>query len=334
MPDPAESPAASEVDLERVARDAAVLRESGQVGLAQDDEVRTLLLVIDAQNDFCSPQGSLFVAGRSGRGAEDDTERLVRFIDAHLGNLTAIDCTLDTHHAHQIFFAPFWRTADGGVVEPFLPIGAEDIANGTVEPHPDLAQLLGLPSAEWLRDYTLHYARTLEDSARHQLTIWPLHCLLGSPGHNLVPSLQEVRLLHTWARRADNRLEVKGQDPLTESYSVLGPEVQATHDGRPLTPKNEAYLHRLCQFDRILVAGQAASHCVRFSITDLIQQAAAQDVEIAPRLTILENCMSSVTVRDAEGNLLVDHSADVETWLNEMKAQGAQVAPANDDLFA
>ena len=318
----------------RVAREAHKLREEGHLGLAREDSVRTLLFVVDAQKDFCLPDGALFVAGQSGSGAVDDTRRLVRFIHDHLGDLTSIDCTLDTHQAHQIFFTPFWHSPDGEDVEPFQQITPDDIRQRRIEPRPELAAALDLPDPEWLRSYCLHYARSLEDTGRHRLTLWPLHCLLGSPGHDLVPALQEARLLHAWARFADNHLEIKGLDPLTESYSVFGPEVDRTHDGRPLNPTNEAYLERLLGFDRILVAGQAASHCVRFSITDLIEQAAARDIAIAPRLTILRDCTSAVTVRDPNGRLLVDHTPEVEDWLAELESQGAVVADSTDDLFA
>lgn len=321
------------LDAQSVARSAAALRDRGEVGLAIDDKERTLLLVIDMQKDFCIPEGALFVAGRSGHGASDDTERLVQFIHDHLADLTAIDCTLDTHQAHQIFFTPFWRTQDGGEPDPYRQISAEEIESGDVVPHSELARLLDLPSVHWLQSYAAHYARTLESSGRHQLTLWPLHCLLGSPGHDLVPELQEARLLHAWARFADNRLEIKGLDPLTESYSVFGPEVRHTHDGRDLTPINQSYLERLFQFDRILIAGQAASHCVRFSVTDLVDQAKARGVDIAQRLTLLEDCMSAVTVFDSEGKLLVDHTDDVGVWVRDMRDQGVEVRRSTEDLF-
>lgn len=322
------------MDAERVAEAAKSLRDRGEIPLAERDRTRTLLLIVDAQNDFCRPDGALFVAGCSGDGAIDDTERLVRFIHDRLADLTAIDCTLDTHQAHQIFFTPFWRHQDGADLEAFQQIASEDIEQGTVVPRPELTNLLGLPDPAWLRRYALHYTRRLEDTGRHRLTLWPLHCLLGSPGHALVPALQEARLLHAWTRFADNRLEIKGLDPLTESYSVLGPEVQIAHDGRPLTPKNEAYLERLFHFDRILVAGQAASHCVRFSVTDLVELADERNIDIAPRLTLLQDCMSAVTVRSPDGTWLVDHTEEVETWLTDMKARGAQVARSTDDLFS
>ena len=55
------------------------------------------------QNTFCTPGFELFVAGRSGTGALDDSRRLCEFVYRNLGSLTQIVPTLDTHQALQIF---------------------------------------------------------------------------------------------------------------------------------------------------------------------------------------------------------------------------------------
>ena len=51
---------------------------------AADDRVRVGLLAIDVQNTFCLPDFELFVAGRSGTGAIDDTVRFCRFLYQNL----------------------------------------------------------------------------------------------------------------------------------------------------------------------------------------------------------------------------------------------------------
>src|SRR5262249_40028432 len=43
---------------------------------AAEDRARVGLLAVDVQNTFCLPEFELFVAGRSGRGAIDDSARL------------------------------------------------------------------------------------------------------------------------------------------------------------------------------------------------------------------------------------------------------------------
>ncbi len=56
------------------------------------------LLLIDVQKDFCFPEGSLYVAGRSGRGAIDDSRRIAEFVYRNLGAITDITTT----HGHAL----------------------------------------------------------------------------------------------------------------------------------------------------------------------------------------------------------------------------------------
>ena len=70
---------------------------------AAHDRLRVALVVVDMQNTFCTPGFELFVAGRTGTGALDDSRRLSEFVYRNLNVLTRIVPTLDTHQALQIF---------------------------------------------------------------------------------------------------------------------------------------------------------------------------------------------------------------------------------------
>ena len=56
-------------DAAKIAADAATWKSAHGLKPAATDEHRVHLLLIDVQKDFCFPEGSLYVAGRSGRGA-------------------------------------------------------------------------------------------------------------------------------------------------------------------------------------------------------------------------------------------------------------------------
>ena len=71
---------------------------------AAADDFRLHLLLVDLQRDFCLPAGSLYVGGRSGRGALEDVDRVARFVYRNLHRITEISVTLDTHVPFQIFF--------------------------------------------------------------------------------------------------------------------------------------------------------------------------------------------------------------------------------------
>src|SRR5687767_4120336 len=78
-------------------------RKTHGIKAAATDKVRVALMGIDLQNTFCVPNGELFVGGRSGNGAVEDSERICRFVYNNLAHITRIFLTMDTHKAMQIF---------------------------------------------------------------------------------------------------------------------------------------------------------------------------------------------------------------------------------------
>src|SRR6476659_4478545 len=126
------------------------------------DERRVHLLLIDVQKDFCFPEGTLYVAGRSGRGAIDDSRRIAEFIYSNLNSLTDVTTTLDTHLAYQIFFPSFWLDKSDQPLAAFRTITADEIAAGEVRPNPAIAKWLCGGNYTWLCKQVLHYCRELE----------------------------------------------------------------------------------------------------------------------------------------------------------------------------
>ena len=55
----------------------------------------------------------------------------------------------------------------------------------------------------------------------------------------------------------------------------------------------------LADADEILVAGEASSHCVLWSVNDLVRAARTAGPGTAAKITILEDCMSPVVSLDA-----------------------------------
>src|SRR6476659_9633186 len=77
-------------DATAIASLAAGWRAQHRLRASATDETRIHLLLIDVQKDFCFPEGTLYVAGRSGRGAIDDNRRIAEFIYKNLGALTNV----------------------------------------------------------------------------------------------------------------------------------------------------------------------------------------------------------------------------------------------------
>ena len=73
--------------------------------------------------------------------------------------------------------------------------------------------------------WSIEYTKRLEEKGRFQLCIWPEHCLIGTPGHNVVKNVRDA--IEEWSDKTGRSVEwvEKGQNLLTEMYSALCAEV-------------------------------------------------------------------------------------------------------------
>ncbi len=310
------------VDYETRFREAVAWVAEHEIPRAAEDGLRTCLLLVDMQNTFCTPGFELFVAGRSGSGAVDDTKRLCSFLYRNLGVVTQAVVTLDTHQAFQIFHAPFLVDADGRHPDPYTLVTLEDVASGRWRVSVDTAATLGLdaePASEHLRAYV----ETLATGGKYALTIWPFHALLGGIGHALVSEVEEALFFHATARYSQTQFEVKGTNPLTEHYSALGPEVGRGPNGERLGEQNVAFVEYLSAFDAVIVAGQAKSHCVAWTVEDLLEGSPG----IAHRLYLLEDCSSAVVVPGA-----VDYTGEADAAFARFAEAGVHVVRSTEPL--
>ena len=265
---------------------------------AASDEYRIALLLVDVQNTFCLPDFELYVGGRSGTGAVDDNRRLAAFIYRNLGRLTEITATLDTHQAIQIFHAIYLIDADGKHPAPYTLVNPEDILEGRWRFNPAVAHSLDI-SQEYGQEQLVHYVQQLEARQKYALTIWPYHSILGGIGHALVPLIEEAVFFHTIGRAAQADFIIKGANPFTESYSAIGPEVLEDSNGKPLARKNDQLVRLVEQFDAVVVAGQAKSHCVAWTVEDLLSEIQSHDPALANKIYLLEDCSTPVVIPGA-----------------------------------
>jgi nicotinamidase-related amidase len=310
------------VDYEARFRDAREWASAHEIGAAAHDERRVCLLVVDVQNTFCTPGFELFVAGRSGTGALADSRRLCAFVYRNLPAITETVVTLDTHQAFQLFHAPLLVDANGRHPDPYTLVTADDVARGRWIVDPEAAEILGV-DPEAADEHLRVYVEALAGGGKYDLTIWPFHAMLGGIGHALVSAIEEALFFHAIARRAQTRFELKGLNALTEHYSVLGPEVLEGARGEPLGERNSALVRHLLGFDAVLVAGQAKSHCVAWTLADLLADAP----EIASRIYLLEDCSSPVVVPG-----VVDYTADADRAFRSFAEAGAHVVSSTEPL--
>jgi len=266
---------------------------------AADAKRRVWLLLVDVQNTFCIPDFELFVAGRSGRGAVDDNLRLCEFIYRNLGIITHISATMDTHLTQQIFQAIFFVDRDGRHPAPYTVIQAGELRSAKWRFNPALATGYKI-TPEYGQEMMIHYAEKLEQRGKYALTIWPYHGMLGGIGHALVSSVEEAIFFHSIGRLSQPQFEIKGNKPFTEHYSVIGPEVTRGPRGEVLGEHNPKFVEALQEVDALIIAGQAKSHCVAWTISDLLYDINKTDASLAGKVYLLEDCTSPVVVPGAD----------------------------------
>jgi nicotinamidase-related amidase len=315
------------VAYEERAREARSWAGEHELTPVAEDAFRLGLLVVDVQNTFCLPDFELFVAGRSGRGAVDDTRRLVEFVYRNLATISQILPSLDTHQAMQVFHA-IWLVDDhGNHPPPYTLVSVEDVESGRFRVNPAVAEALALDPS-YAERHLVHYARRLAEGEKYDLTVWPYHAMLGGVGHALVSALEEAIFFHTIARYSQPEFQVKGDNPLTEHYSMLGPEVTDGPDGERLGGKNRKLIDKLLTFDAVVVAGQAKSHCLAWTIDDLLEDEDVR-VQLAERTYLLEDCTSPVVVPGA-----VDYTDQADAAFERYAAAGMHVVRSTDPIEA
>ena len=248
--------------------------------------MKTQLLIIDPQNDFCDLpetwhpvdpiEASRTAPALPVPGAHADMQRLAALLRDAGAAFDAVTITLDAHHQLDIAHPAFWQQADGTQVLPFTTITAAQLLSGEFLPRDPLA-----------RPRCQSYLEALETSSRYQLMVWPVHCEIGSWGHAVHADLRAA--YQDWERRQLKTVRkiFKGQNCWTEHYSALQAEVPLPDD--PGTQLNTELLATLDQASMLLVAGEASSHCVKATVEHL-----AAHLPDLQRIVLLTDCMSPV----------------------------------------
>jgi nicotinamidase-related amidase len=316
------------VPYQHLATEAREWAKKHDIKPALEDKARICLLLIDVQNTFCIPEFELFVGGKSGIGAVDDNIRLCEFIYRNLGMITKIIPTMDTHTAMQIFHPIFWVNAMGEHPTPSATsITPEDIEQGVWKVNPAVAYSLEY-EYDLLGKHAYHYVKQLSQDGKYPLTVWSYHSILGGVGHGLVSAVEEAVFFHCIARHSQTQFEIKGNNPLTENYSVLRPEVLESFDQRLIAQKNTRLIQQLLEFDAVIVAGQAKSHCVAWTVDDLLREIQQIDPNLAKKVYLLEDCTSPVVISG-----VVDYTEAADAAFERFAAAGMHLVKSTQSVF-
>ena len=273
------------------------------------NKVKIRLVIIDPQNDFMPfPNSTLPVAG-----ADEDMKRLAGFVRQHGHRLESIDVTLDSHQRLHVAHGVMWRGQDGNQPKSGTVISSQDIKDGIWTPvHADAkpSKLGGLT----IKEYLIGYTEGLANDNQKVLCIWPPHCEVGTPGHNVHAELMDALTEWSVKEYATVSYTTKGHNTWTEHYGGFKAERPMPSD--PSTSMNTKLVEIIADADTILVAGEALSHCVLETVNQLVSEIGLDHIS---KICLMLDCMSPV---GKLGDGPLDFPVIAEAWVAKMTGLG------------
>lgn len=297
--------------------------------------MKTVMFIVDPQNDFCLPPGNRFGLPEGALrvvGADEDMERLAQLILSAVQRIDDIHVTLDSHLPLHIAHQPMWMDANGNPPPLFTIMSEEggEVFGHQIDPATGNATMVGTfrtikpmmftdPVTNERLPWGVHYCRTLKANGRYALCIWPMHCLIGSVGAAVYPTLFEA--LNEWQlkRKGFVNYVPKGSNFRTEHYSAAKADVEDQTD--PGTQMNMDLVNLLADPDieEIVTGGEALSHCVAETWRDIAKQFGQENVK---KVTILTDTCSNVGGFEANG----------DAFLKDFVAMGARTCTTKEWL--
>ena len=148
---------------------------------------------------------------------------------------------------------------------------------------------------------TIEYEEKLAANGRFPHVIWPEHCIIGTPGNNIVQPI--IDAVHWWEETVNGMANyvTKGSNPWSEHYSIFKADVPDPND--PGTQLNTTLIGNLEKSDDMLLTGQALSHCVANSGTDLADAFGDEGIS---KIVLLIDTTSNVAGFEEQGQKFVD----------------------------
>lgn len=239
----------------------------------------TVLLVIDPNNDFVDPKGSVYIPG-----ADLAMEKLSKFILTKGDEINSIYLSQNSHLKYHITLKSFWT------------IGPENKGVDLVPKDNTVISALDVKNQIWLpqfHDYykVVEYLEQLEAIGEKNI-IRPDNCIYGSWGwcfpDHLVNSLNEWTMMkggrgYSIVQRGLRReREMDG----IFSYKVPREDYKPAHSG--------LLVNILINYERILIAGQAKDEIVANTIRTMLNNSLVDIYDVLGKLVFLDDLLTPI----------------------------------------
>jgi nicotinamidase-related amidase len=99
--------------------------------------------------------------------------------------------------------------------------------------------------------------------------------------------------------------------------------------GEGIAEKNVGLIYKLLNFDAVIIAGQAKSHCVAWTIEDLLDEIFVVDRKLAGKVYLLEDCTSPVVIPD-----VIDYTAPADEAFQKFADAGMHIVSSTDPIVS
>lgn len=290
---------------------------------------RASVTLIDGQNSFMADQQGkplkYSIHNVSGRrlgwyqatlgvpGAVEAMQRFADMVDRCADDIDDIDATFDTHLLAHISHGCMWQGRDGNDPPDFTEIKSSDIRSG----------VWTCRSPE-LNTWALYYTEKLEQVGKYTHRIWPVHCELGSWGHNLHHA--PMNAFRRWQELKQKQICCieKGMPMRVECFSGVEPEVED-----PLDSRTKPDMRLIRTIERTsgpsAIGGVAGSHCFRSTVLSFVKYL---DPKHFKRIHLLTDCIPPIP-KIGDGP---DYPAITQNFLRDMKSLGMNLTKSTEFL--
>lgn len=286
------------------------------------DTIKALLSMLPGQlgQALLSP-GELYIDG-----AEEDCERAAIFLRWLGRRATEVTLSIDTHDKMHIAHPMHWEYQGGEHPKPFSTLSGrvplQHVSSGTPNDGDsfkrDDRSLLTTSVPEMYEGSQSHVS---EQEPWGRLTVWPEHCLTGSFETMIWPSILDA--VHRWQTLVKKPVTWirKGQTLQSEQFGIF-----RLAGASKFTVRGARILGRMAKADRIYVMGQARSHCVGESLSqmqDYFQATFGVRNKLMSKVYLVGDCTRDVPSFEEESAArirnLVNHGMKIVTTAEIMQ---------------
>ena len=301
---------------------AAAWKREHNIRPSRFDEFKILRLGIDLQDTFSLADGELPITG-----AVDDIVRASEFDYRYAHVITKRWESLDSHQLFQIFHGVYWLNRNGNHPTPGTIMTLARVISGENRANPDVAWNLGMSEEEVHLD-AVYYLTMLTKNGRYPLIIWNYHGQVGGVGHTIMPMRHEVDVFHTFLRGSQWRPILKGMHPQRENYSIFRFDVTCSLKGELPGSRSPELLDELFSYDMTVIDGQAKSHCVAWTVSDLLDEIWKRDRSLVKKIYLLEDCTSPVVAP----SIGLDFTKEANEAFDRFRDAGVNIVKSTDPM--